>query len=94
MKKDVKQLLAEMGRALRKSRAIVPDFERCSTLFAHHHINLSAQSLHRLWMVIKGHRHLSAETRDRLALLAGFQSWNDLEDALHGDTDGLNNFKD
>ena len=36
----------------------------------------------------------SQKTLDRLALLAGFQSWTDLVKALHGDNDGDLNYKD
>lgn len=36
----------------------------------------------KLWQWVKKDRHPSPETLDRLALLAGFQSWKELRDAL------------
>ena len=34
------------------------------------------------------------KTLDRPALLAGFQDWQPLPDALHGDDDGTSNYED
>ncbi len=39
------------------------------------------------------HKKLSPETLNKLALLAGFQSWKDLSDALHGEDDGQANYE-
>lgn len=36
----------------------------------------------------------SSSTLDKLALLAGFQSWSDLREMLYGDADGLENLED
>ncbi|MBR6277080.1 MAG: hypothetical protein IKR31_09160 [Prevotella sp.] len=33
------------------------------------------------------------KTLDRLSLLAGFQSWDSFQDALHGDTSADENYK-
>ena len=33
------------------------------------------------------------KTLDRLSMLAGFQSWDSFQDALHGDTSADENFK-
>lgn len=33
------------------------------------------------------------ETLDRISLLVGFQSWDKFKEALHGDTDGQENFE-
>ena len=50
-----------------------------------------AHVLH-MWQVIKGKEKLSPQALDRLALLAGFQSWKDFQGALHGTEDGLVNY--
>lgn len=92
MKKDLRSLLQEMGKAIRKSKELVPDFEHLSKVFRYHHVNLSKRSLRKLWEVAQNPHPLSPETRNRLALLAGFQSWDDLQDTLHGETDASVNY--
>lgn len=39
-------------------------------------------------------KHLQRKTLDRLALLAGFQSWNDLHATLQGESDAQINYSD
>lgn len=51
-----------------------------------------AHVLHKVWDVMKGKEKPSRQTLDRLALLAGFQSWDDFQGALHGTEDGLVNY--
>ncbi len=51
-----------------------------------------AHVLHKMWDVLKGKEKPSLQTLDRLALLAGFQSWKDFQGALHGTGDGLVNY--
>jgi hypothetical protein len=41
---------------------------------------------------LKGKEKPSIQTLNRLALLAGFQSWADFQGALHGTDDGLVNY--
>lgn len=48
--------------------------------------------LHKVWEILKGKEKPSQQTLNRLALLAGFQSWADLQGALHGTDDGLANY--
>ncbi len=50
---------------------------------------VNAHALHKLVDVIRGKEKLSRSTLDRLALLAGFQCWDDFHEALHGEDDGL-----
>ncbi|MDO4959835.1 MAG: hypothetical protein Q4E26_05175 [Prevotellaceae bacterium] len=38
--------------------------------------------LHKAWEIIKKHEHPSKEALDRIALLAGFQTWEELQDAF------------
>lgn len=56
------------------------------------HINLRASSLKKLWRLVAGKHKLSPAAKDRLALFAGFQSWKDLDNALHGDADASVNY--
>ena len=51
-----------------------------------------AHVLPKMWDVLKGKEKPSRQTLDRLALLAGFQSWDDFQGALHGTEDGLVNY--
>ena len=53
---------------------------------------MGAHKLHKMWDVLKGKEKPSKQTLDRLALLAGFQSWDDFQGALHGTEDGLVNY--
>lgn len=57
------------------------------------HLNLHKGTL-KLWKQLTRGKHLSAGTLDKLALLAGFQSWEDLNDAIHGDSDAQINYED
>ena len=51
-----------------------------------------AKVLHKVWDILKGKEKPSVQTLNRLALLAGFQSWADFQGALHGTDDGLVNY--
>ena len=53
---------------------------------------LGKEKLHKMWDILKGKEKPSQQTLDRLALLAGFQSWADFQDALNGTGDGLVNY--
>lgn len=48
----------------------------------------------KLWQRVRGCGHLSRESLDRLALLAGFQTWRDLQEALRGEGDASLNYDD
>jgi len=52
-----------------------------------HHVHISKAALKRVWQHLHVRGTLSPEARDRLAMLAGFQSWTDFEAALHGSSD-------
>lgn len=47
----------------------------------------------KIWQQFSTHKKLSPEALDRIALFAGFQSWNDLNEALHGEDDGQTNYE-
>lgn len=95
MKRDLKSLFALAGTKMtHPGHMLAEDFEHLSALCSKHHVNLSGQSLKKLWELATGKRKLSKEAKDRLALFAGFQSWNDLDDALHGNADASINYAD
>lgn len=94
MKRDLRCLFEEAGKKSKKGpHTLAKDFESLSAKLLKHHINLSGTSLKKLWELTTGKRKLSLAAKDRLALFAGFQSWGDLEDALHGDVDADVNYK-
>ena len=68
------------------------DFEKMSKSLEKHHVNLSSKSLKRLWGYLSGKEKPRQETLDRIALFAGFQKWEDLIAALHGDSDARMNY--
>ena len=86
MKRDLKLLIESTGK-------LGHDLDSLSKKLLRHHINLSASSLKKLLELVTGKRKLSLSARNRLALFAGFQSWSDLEDAIHGNTDASVNYK-
>ena len=99
MKRDLKLLIEEAGKKTKEKveeehRKHPFDFEGLSSHLLKHHVNLSAASLKKLWELVIGKRKLSLAAKNRLALFAGFQSWDDLDDALHGDTDASVNYKE
>lgn len=97
MKRDLKLLFEEAGKKTKEMTEEVhkysSDFEHLSSHLLKHHVNLSSASLKKLWEIVTGKRKLSAAAKNRLALFAGFQSWDDLDDTLHGDTDASVNYK-
>lgn len=63
-------------------------------LFSGRHFKLKGLSLRRLEDFLSGKRKPSQRTLDRLALLAGFQSWHDLRAAAMGDADATLNYEE
>ena len=57
-----------------------------------HHFSFS--SMKRVESILSGREKPSKQTLNRLALLAGFQSWEDLKDALNGDADASLNYEE
>ncbi len=70
------------------------DFERISKMLSTRHVHLNVKSLRKMWDVMLGKRKLSKATLDRLALFAGFQDWQDLDHAIHGEVDASINYKE
>lgn len=61
------------------------DFEKLAQVFQHRMGRSGQAVLKRMKDYLKRAERPSAATLDKLALLAGFQSWHDLDDALHGE---------
>ncbi len=94
MKRDLKLLIETTGRKAKAGKhELEHDLDSLSKKLLRHHINLSVSSLKKLLEIVTGKRKLSLVARNRLALFAGFQSWSDLEDAIHGDADASVNYK-
>ena len=51
-------------------------------------------SMKRVESILCGKDKPSKQTLNRLALLVGFQSWEDLRDALYGDADASINYEE
>ncbi|WP_281698489.1 hypothetical protein [Hallella colorans] len=95
MKRDLRPLMVEVGKKMkREPHRLAIDLDHVAAVLSKHHINLNTASLRKLRDVLTGKRKLSNDTLDRLALLAGFQDWRDLRDAIHGDTDASINYED
>lgn len=93
MKRDLKLLFQEAGKKVKAGeREIGHDYDSLSKKLQRHHINLSVTSLKKLMELVTGKRKLSLAAKNRLALFAGFQTWADLDEALHGDADGDENY--
>lgn len=94
MKRDLKLLIETTGKKAKAGKhELEHDLDSLSKKLLRHHINLSVSSLKKLLEIVTGKRKLSLAARNRLALFAGFQSWSDLEDAIHGDADASVNYK-
>ena len=48
----------------------------------------------KLWRLVRDGHRPSDKTLDKLALLAGFQSWSDLREALRGENDASLNYEE
>lgn len=92
MKRDLKLLFEEAGKKVKAGEhEIGHDLDSLKEI-ERHHIHLSVSSLRKLMELVTGKRKLSQSAKDRLALFAGFQTWDDLDEALHGDADGDENY--
>ena len=49
---------------------------------------IHAQALHKVWNYLSGKEKPTQETLNKLALLLGYQSWDDFHEALEGEDDG------
>ena len=94
MKHDLSTLRKVIEKSLGKTISATTDMEKVVLSFSKHQITLSGKILKQLWSHIKGTEKLSTDTLNKLALLAGFQNWSDLQKALHGESDAEINYED
>lgn len=87
MKKEIKGLIVEHGKRHTGLKDLQIDFAKLSEkLRVNHSINLTEQSLKKIFKAIKINpkEKPTRKTLDRLSLFAGFQSWKELQDAFMG----------
>ena len=94
MKKDLKLLIEKFGHRWTEMKGAQEDFEKLSKRLLSYGINLEVRSLKRLWNVLEKPMKRHKPSLDRLALFAGFQSWSDLQQALHGTSDAQLTYED
>ena len=94
MSRVLKGLIVDFGRRRMLKQEVLVDFAHLSERLRLHHVNLHTQSLRRLWSYLQAAEKPKRKTLDRLALFAGFQTWNDLRIALRGDADAQLNYED
>ena len=70
------------------------DFGRFRQMISSHNLGLRTSAIKRIWERVKNHEHISTATLNKLALFAGFQSWQDFDETLHGETDAEINYED
>lgn len=85
---DLKFLLQEVEATIGKKVTQSSDFERLARLFASRGLNMTESTLKSVWNHVSMKEKPSKTTLDVLALFAGFQSWDDFKQALHGENNG------
>ena len=94
MNRDMKILLTEVEDKMRRPHQPVANMRHWLMGVCRHKSGGSSLSLSRIWKMLAGKEQLSVKAKDRIALLAGFQSWDDFKDALYGDADAQINYED
>lgn len=85
MFRDVKVLMSKIEAQVGRRLCQASDFEKLARLFAMRGVSVSASALKSVWNHVGMKEKPSAATLDKLALFAGFQSWNDFKTTLHGE---------
>ena len=93
MEKALKNFITQFQHKIPQHISLSVDYDKVSKKLKQYHINLESKSLHKLWGYIQTKEKPSKKTLDRLALFAGFQTWNDLLTAIHGNCDGQLNYE-
>lgn len=63
----------------RPKQEMIREFKKLSEFAARHKVRLEPKALRKLTDILTGKEKPTRETLDRLALLAGFQSWESLK---------------
>ena len=94
MEKALKNFISQFQQKIPQLISLSVDYDKVSKKLKQYHINLESKSLHKLWGYIQTKEKPSKKTLDRLALVAGFHTWQDLLKAIHGNCDGQLNYED
>ena len=94
MNRDLKILLTEVEDKKKRPHQSVVNMGHWLMGVCRHKSGGNSLSLSRIWKMLAGKEQLSVKAKDRIALLAGFQSWDDFKDALHGNADAQINYED
>ncbi|MCI7310097.1 MAG: hypothetical protein MR536_04525 [Prevotella sp.] len=92
MKHDLGLLLHQVEKKIGLKVNLSSDFDKLAKIFSAHHLHLHPTALKKVWEYITGKEKPSQETLDKIALFAGFQSWQDFREELHGESDGQTNY--
>lgn len=92
MKRDLGILLQEVEKKIGLKVSLASDFEKLAAVFSRHHLHLHPTALKKVWEYITGKEKPSQDVLDKVALFAGFQSWHDFREELHGESDGQANY--
>lgn len=92
MKHDLGLLLHQVEQKIGLKVNLSSDFDKLAKIFSAHHLHLHPTALKKVWEYITGKEKPSQETLDKIALFAGFQSWQDFREELHGESDGQTNY--
>lgn len=85
---DFKLLLQEVEGTIGKKITLSSDFEKLAQLFSNRGLSMTESALKGVWKHVSMKEKPSKATLDVLALFAGFQSWDDFRQALHGENNG------
>ena len=94
MNRDMKILLTEVEDKMKRPHQPVVNIRHWLKEVCRHKSGGNSLSLARIWKMLAGKEQLSVKAKDRIALLAGFQSWDDFKDAFYGDADAQINYED
>ena len=94
MNRDMKLLTAEVENKMAHPHQPAGYVGQWFSAFFRHRTEYKKISLSRVWSLITKKNGLSVEAKNRIALLAGFQSWDDCMGAFKGDADAQINYED
>ena len=94
MNRDMKLLTAEVENKMAHPHQPAGYVGQWFSAFFRHRTEYKKISLSRVWGLITKKNGLSVEAKNRIALLAGFQSWDDFMGAFKGDADAQINYED
>ncbi len=94
MRSKLELELEKAGNEMEKNLDIAADLGKFRQALSALHIDIHSGTLKKIWSRVKDRQGLSTATLDKLALFAGFQSWHDFDETLHGDTDAGINYDD